>query len=337
MNANDRDIDCILVPLDGSARSEQAIPYAQATMRGAGKIVLLNVIPRVDDRVASGSAAPSNGSETATNPRKAASVVLDLARGRWQSVCETQFETAVAAGDPAAEILSAAVQFGAGLIVMAGHTRGTFGRVAFGSVTDQVVRSGTLPVLVVRPDDALAEVALPIIRRIVVPLDGSDLAASALEVAMPVAKSLNASLHLVNVADFSQCESPAMIYGASYAKEVYDDVMESITTNAQTMLADRKAKAELVGLAVTTEVLYGRAPDAIKEKTGRGDLIVMASHGRGGFRRLVMGSVAGQLLRSGRVPVVIVPALSNNDVTPLAMGLGEPKPQQAPITHSVNP
>lgn len=330
MGTNTNEIGCILVPLDGSVRSEQAIPYAQAMLRGGGEIVLLNVVPRDESRVEPVRSDWSDDPESTANPRRAAAIGLDLTRDRWQSMSETRIETAVAQGDPRTEILAAAVQFGAGMLVMAGHTRGTLGRVAFGSVTDQVVRSTTLPVLVVRPDDALPERALPIIRRLIVPLDGSDLSAHALDVAVPLARKLHASLHLVNVADFSQCESPALVYGASYAKEIYDDVMESITTNAQTMLDEKKAIAEASGVAVTTEVLYGRASDAIKEKTARGDLIVMASHGRGGFRRLAMGSVTGQVVRAGRAPVVIVPAAGNKADAPFSAKTDEARRERVP-------
>jgi nucleotide-binding universal stress UspA family protein len=64
------------------------------------------------------------------------------------------------------------------------------------------------------------------------------------------------------------------------------------------------------GVEASVEVWRGAPFSAISETARDGDLIVMASHGRVGFRRWLLGSVAEKLVRSGPVPVMIVPILS---------------------------
>jgi nucleotide-binding universal stress UspA family protein len=63
------------------------------------------------------------------------------------------------------------------------------------------------------------------------------------------------------------------------------------------------------GVEVETRVMAGAVAAAIESVTQPGDLIVMTSHGRGGIRRWIIGSVAEQLVRTATVPVLLVPAM----------------------------
>ena len=82
--------------------------------------------------------------------------------------------------------------------------------------------------------------------------------------------------------------------------------MTGVQTCALPILADRVA-AE--GVPVKLQVLSGAVAAAIESVTEPGDVIVMTSHGRGGMRRLILGSVAEQLGRTASVPVLLVPSM----------------------------
>ena len=89
------------------------------------------------------------------------------------------------------------------LLVMATHGRGSVGRLVFGSVTDKVVRTASVPVVAVRvaaqEPPASSSVPLMSMQTIVVALDGSDVAECALPLAATVARAAGATLHLVRV------------------------------------------------------------------------------------------------------------------------------------------
>ncbi len=142
------------------------------------------------------------------------------------------------------------------------------------------------------------------VKRILVALDGSELAESILPHAVDIAKPAGAELILLRVSD-----DPAR------------DLML-----ADTMVVENKGSAQLVhferrkyldqwveklsgeGLKVSAQVVTGGAAEtilAVAERT-HADLIAMSTHGRGGLARLLMGSVAGEVVRNSRVPVLLV-------------------------------
>ena len=136
--------------------------------------------------------------------------------------------------------------------------------------------------------------------RIMVPLDLSDLAALAVPKAVELAKALDKELLFVTVAgpgigaalmDFAESEGEDPV-----------DIMESSLWSTARSVKDVRVGAEL---------LSGDDPaSALIERASRGDveLIVIASHGRTGVERWMMGSVAERIVRGATVPVMVIPA-----------------------------
>jgi nucleotide-binding universal stress UspA family protein len=141
-------------------------------------------------------------------------------------------------------------------------------------------------------------------RRILVPLDGSTLAEEALSVAGPIAHRVGAEIHLMSV------QSPALSAGAKFGladtdtQPVYGD-REHIEAYLA-MMAARLARTE--GVHAVPAVLEGSPPELLSHyiKAAGIDLVVMTTHGRGGFGRLCLGSVANELLRRVTVPVLLL-------------------------------
>jgi nucleotide-binding universal stress UspA family protein len=136
---------------------------------------------------------------------------------------------------------------------------------------------------------------------IMIPLDTSDLAASAVPVGTRLAKALGDDLLLVTVLD------PMIQSGGvrQFAEVEGEDV-------ADVVLAGLRAVARsITDVPVTVDLLPGAdAPSAIIERAKHGgiDMIVLASHGRSGVERWMMGSVAERVVRQAGVPVLVVPA-----------------------------
>ena len=100
-----------------------------------------------------------------------------------------------------AETLNAhAATTGADLIVMTTHGRGPLSRFWLGSVADELVRRATIPILLVRPQEKAPDLSSePILRHILIPLDGSALAEQALEPALALGKLMEADYTLVRI------------------------------------------------------------------------------------------------------------------------------------------
>lgn len=301
-------IERVVVPMDGSSLSEQAIPYAQSIAGACGKITLLKVIAEPEVAYDPLGAGLLTSAEILATAHVQAEKHLKAAVDRWSDPAFGSLVAATRVGDAAEEILAGAHECGADAIVMASKGRGAFARLTLGSVTDRVARASDIPVVVIRPDDALADMSRPLLRRLVVPLDGSDRALSAVPVARSLANQLHASILLVTVADFARKSPPAIAYGAAYSREVYDHYMARLEEDELTALEKVAAELSEAGIPTTCEVQRGAPAEAIVEVTRHGDLVVMTSHGRGGFRRWVIGSVAEKLIRYSPAPVMLVPA-----------------------------
>jgi len=133
-------------------------------------------------------------------------------------------------------------------------------------------------------------------RKIMVPLDGSNFAESALPLALSISRRSNASIELVTVHEpvptfaYHEWEQAAKDWSTNYL----DDVRERVSRSA--------------GGAVETSIHSGRVADVLRERARDTsvDLAVMATHGRGAFTRAWLGSVADGFLRHAPCPVLLV-------------------------------
>ena len=144
-------------------------------------------------------------------------------------------------------------------------------------------------------------------KQIIIPLDGSPLAETALHQAQELARMADASIQLVRVVDFTSLENAGPV-GLALAYVPHDDVLDVEHEEAQRYLESVAAELRGDGFAVSTAVYRGRASRVLSQVVGADDVIVMASHGRGGLTRWFLGSVAEDLLRHARAPVMLVRA-----------------------------
>ena len=311
-------ISTVLVPLDGSPVAEQAIPYAQALLPDGGEGVLLRIVPELDPLLTELLWTLESAPESA----ETAAVRAELERVKAR-VTDTRVRwiTDVASGDPAEEILKAITRHRIGLVAMTTHGRGALGRTTFGSVADRVSRESPIPVLLVRAHPDGLPVVTADIRRLIVPLDGSDLAEASLPLVVDLAKQLGIPVHLVRALNLAAVLTPLVDGGGllvSPSPEVYEQMTESVESDAREYLTSVSTRLEEEGVSATWSVLEGSPFFAIAEATETGDLLVTTSHGRGGVLRWLMGSVAEKLVREAPVPVLLVPSVSRGTGTALA-------------------
>jgi nucleotide-binding universal stress UspA family protein len=139
--------------------------------------------------------------------------------------------------------------------------------------------------------------------RIVVGLDGSRVSESALKTGAELARRLGLPLHLVRVADLA-----VVPWGANQAAAAYAELSEEMVrekNEATRYLETVTQPLRDDGLSITTEVRSGFAARELAAAAGPGDLLVVASHGRHGLERLVLGSVAEEVVKRSPAPVLV--------------------------------
>ncbi len=295
-------IRSVFVPLDESPLAEAALPYAEVLAQAFGaRLLLLGVVERQEGGVL--GAQPEVGAHVEIVARRALTAYLEATaeelRGRGLDV-----SVQVRSGDPAQEIVAATEEEPETVVVMATHGRGGMERWLLGSVADKVMRTASRPVLLVRPPEAGAQRREVALRRLMVPLDGSDLAQAALPLAGELGQRLGATLVLVRVEPWLTTMAP------SYA---YLPDLDRLEAEAEALAAAslQAARGRLpAALSVETVVLRGAPAAALIDYArgeGRIDLVVMSTHGAGGLRRLLVGSTADRLVRAGLPALLIRP------------------------------
>jgi nucleotide-binding universal stress UspA family protein len=141
-------------------------------------------------------------------------------------------------------------------------------------------------------------------QKILVPVDGSGTSSHALDVAAGLARTLHAQMVLAFVIDAGRAArltfgEPALIDGA------YD----ALRDEGEHVLAQAKSRVARLVPNASAIVAYGNPADEIEKMTEqvKATMVVMGSHGRTGLQHALMGSVAEGVIRSARVPVVVVP------------------------------
>lgn len=326
----------IVVPNDGSAISARAIPYALVMPPSEGaEIILLRIIEKrepVRDLLGRITKSPD---DVARDDAARAAEDLKALENAMIAPYQVKITHRVRIGVPAAEIAAVADDERADMVVMTSHGRGAAGRWTFGSVADEVSRAPGPPLLIVRfseeqePERALdipatlgrLMVSLPLrpvpeadvsstatIERIVVPIDGSELSKRAVPLAADLAARLQVPLKLLMAVDLKPVGPPLMMDPAwgpeagNILAEIEDEANDILTGSREAIHRQHG------GLEISTDVLRGPAGSTIIATTLPTDLVVMSSRGRAGFGRLLLGSVADQLIRTGRCPVLLVRA-----------------------------
>jgi nucleotide-binding universal stress UspA family protein len=295
----------ILVPLDGSAFAEHALPYAMALARqSGGRLRLVQVHePPVSLEFAAEMPVPYYEDETlrAHEWESLQEVATSLGR-EWDVPVTPRLRE----GEPVAALAREVAESGASLVVMSTHGRGPVARAWLGSVADGLLRTIRVPLLLIRPRNGAAERAPHDgFRHILVPLDGSSLSERVLGHAAPRAAASGARLTLLRAVPASV---PALAPFASVGGEAAerDAFVDHLREEAQRSLERVAAR---LGTAAECVVRSAASPaEGILDyaKQAGVDLIAMSTHGYGGFARLLHGSVADKVIRGAGTPVLVV-------------------------------
>lgn len=322
----------ILVPLDGSDLGTVTFPHLRALACVESTILLLRVIPP-DPLV--GAQAPDVATPSMTDSRIRA---MNSCRAYLHTVAHAlrdvtpHVEALVRLGPPADTVLKVAGECKVDLILMPTHGRGALGRLALGSVANRVAQAASVPVMLIHAQYGalpLTADAIARYRRIVVPLDGSERARTALSVAVELARQHNLPVHVVRAvpsreeffASFGRVDAtphyrrPVCATPRNPDSDQEDTYYKGYITALSDAITSEAVRLRQSGVDAIGEILVGPAAPAIRNVISPGDLIVMSSHGEGGVRQWLMGSVAERLVVTVEAPVILVPVAERQELT----------------------
>jgi len=319
----------LVIPLDGSELAEGVLPHVRELIRDLGsQVYLLSVAPLTKGLASTVVDVPSSPANMQEEKRyeERRYVERELtqylrAKARQLEPVAAGVQVSVRFGRPADEILAFAGEVGADLIAMSTHGRSGIRRWVFGNVTDRVLHGAACPVLLVRAGQAQPQTAY---RRILVPLDGSELA----EQILPYVKALicpapdppprrgkRGSPHVFLISVLATGlgdRTVALLTSYPPGFQLATTAFHSAEIQLRNYLRSVATALRKQGAIVHIAVLQGSPADEILTYAAEveADLISMTTHGFSGMSRWVYGNVAGKVLQGAQSPVLLVrPAL----------------------------
>jgi nucleotide-binding universal stress UspA family protein len=290
----------IHVGLDGSPLAETVLDVVRTLALRLGAEVSLVHVTHVPD--------------TFTGPESALDTVVAQDQVRARTYLEgaaakiasegLRVRTEVLWGNAAKQIVDYAEREAADLIVLATHGRSGMQRWLYGSVADWVLHATRTPLLLLRP---AADRGVPAeIPRVVVPLDGSSLAEAALPTAEDLAHALRVPIALVRVVEIVGLAFAGDPFGGAYVD--YTPMLDEMRTDAQQYLDSVAAALRRKDIAVEARAVIGLPVEAITgvAREEPGTLVTLTTHGRTGWRALVLGSVARRVVLLANGPVLVI-------------------------------
>lgn len=277
----------LVIGYDGSAASTSALRWtiAEAARRSASvRVVASYAMPRVMEVYGIGvdDATPGDLARLEASCRAEVQAAVEIALAEHPGV---GLDFHVVDQEPASSLLAAGRD--ADLVVVGSNGLGALKDYLFGSVLGTVLHECSCPVVVVPPH------ARPHIGRIAVGVDGSAASNEALAWAIDEADLRHAGLHVVHSWEYPYTST---VGGSAFAEVDAALVLEA---------AVDAAGARLAG-PVTRELREASATDLLVEAGEEADLVVVGSRGRGGFRSILLGSVAREVAAAATCPVCVI-------------------------------
>jgi nucleotide-binding universal stress UspA family protein len=273
----------VLVALDGSPAGETILQHLDGILPPRATLVLMHVLP---------APVPSSTPEVANllHLQEEAEEYLADVRERFPRL---RSKSIVETGDPVERLLATAREEEVDALALTTHARSGLTTLLMGSVARKVVQRAGLPVLLVRPE---ARSPRPL-RQILVPLEGPEGAETILRAIQPLAKETDAKVTLLHVLPFARVADPVTGFNPIVLRPMelpsiswLDPLVEFLTNH---------------GVRAEKSVLAGEPEEVVLREGGNADLIALRTRGRGGFPRLILGSIAEQVVKSSARPVLL--------------------------------
>ena len=291
-------IETILIPTDGSEQAEAA---ARRGFEFAKQLsAAVHLVSVADVAIAATAGYSGDSPRIRTHLREQAETYVSrlepAARDR-----DLDVTTAVCEGIPGETLVEYAEHLAVDAILIGTSGRGGVARTVIGSVADKVIRTASVPVIALTRDAVDREDGS--VDSILLPTDGSDAAEAAAGRGIDLAAQLSVPVHLLFVADEDVSGGLASLFS-----DAERDSVEQLRQGGGDHLARLGAAAREQGVEFVAATREGNPVEEIVDNaTENGiDMVVMGTHGRGGFERFLVGSVTDRVIRTAPVPVMAV-------------------------------
>ncbi len=294
----------LLVPLDGSRLAESVLPVVkQVASRFHAQVILLHILEEHPP-------TSIHGEPHLNGVAQAQAYLEEVARGLRSSAIPVEIHAHQDKEDNVARsIVEHAQEMNADLVIMCTHGHGGLRELLFGSNAQQALQRGTQSILLLFPreDGSVDPFNL---QRILVPLDGTAAHEPALPVAIMIARTFGAELHLVLVIPTLATLSGEQAVSGLLLPTTMRAILNLSQQDAVDYLEQAVARCRAEGVLAWAEVLRGDIVPAVLSLAERlnVDLIVMASHGRTGLDALLTGSIAPRITGRRIRPLLLVRA-----------------------------
>lgn len=296
-------IRTILVPIDLSEESYRALEFALPLAKRFGASVHAVHVYEGAHELSSIATGPALFSDSEIARR-----IAEKAQGRFGTGPKSP-NCHIRSGKPFREIVAAAEELKADLVVIATHGNGGLKHLMLGSTAERTVRYAPCPVLVVReaargPIQTATEGI--VLEKILVPVDFSECAKEGARYASAFATKVGANLlvmHVTHTADFTAAD-PNVI------PPEWPELVDRARIAAEDELDELVNFLPLTGISADTEVAVGTPIEKLIERTKQSDIdmVITSTHGYTGLRHVLLGSTAEQLVRQAHCPVLVVPS-----------------------------
>jgi nucleotide-binding universal stress UspA family protein len=288
-------VSTILIGVDDSARSEDAVAFAHRLAAATtGRVVVACAYPYSD--------APSRISNLAYREALKADALHTAKRKSelLSNVASERIHTATAAHPSPAHALHDIAEAEAAAIVVLGSTHtGRAGRVMPGATAERMLHGAPCAVAVV--PEGYSEHPHPAIARIGVAYNGTAEAKAAIAAAAGAAAALDAELTVIGVIEAGIYGAPAMMGGPSY-NVLREDIEAAVRADLDSVVAGLPESVRGV-----VACLEGDPAERLIAASEKLDLLVIGSRGYGPLRAVLAGGVSGRVIRGAHCPVIVVP------------------------------
>jgi len=301
----------LLVPLDGSALAEKALPYAEElAIKLGAEVVIVNVrMPSEDpDKPEFRAYISKTAAVTEQNIKKSPA----LKGGEKVKVVSAIIGSKGPLIHAGEQIVDYAEKESISLIIIATHGRTGIRRWTLGSTANKVARAAKCPVLLVRAGASLPRALR--LEKLLVPLDGSKEAEATLDHIGWLAPRLKAKVTLLNVVEtlyhlYPSPETVGYFGGGGIIRVPYTkEEMQPAVTTAEKYVKNVNGKLTSDGITSGYEVRVGAAGEEIiaAEKETGADMVAMSTYGHSGFGRWDHGSIADKVMHGGNTPLLLI-------------------------------
>jgi nucleotide-binding universal stress UspA family protein len=302
--------------VDGSTFAEQALPLALSLARRSGaSLHLIHVLQPLASVYAEAPLFVESACDLEARIQERFRTYLDALATGLAKRRSTVVTSSLLEGEVVPSILAHAAETQPDLVVMTTHGRGPLGRFWLGSVADELARVLPVPLLLVRPQaEAATDLEIePLLKQIVIPLDGSALAEQIIQPAVELGRLTGAGFTLLKVLKPAQqvafpTGSPMLDVEAQTVLSRIETIQGQLRKEAMTYLEGIADPLRADGLDVVCKIAIDERPEAaiLQEAASKSvNLVALETHGRRGLSRLLLGSVADKVIRGTTVPVLI--------------------------------